>query len=171
MIHGQSVQLYPLSLNELGFLLDGTYENLSFDMSDFELTSQQGAAISKKMSKMKTARSDHMHYMTYHLIIEKESSKGLGLIGFKGIEEDLSVEVGYGICKKFEGKGLTSSALATIVKWAKEEGHCSKITAKKVLKSNYGSQRVLEKNGFVQTSQSDSDYSYERLLNHGGQID
>lgn len=88
MIHGQSVRLYPLSLNELGFLLDGTYENLSLDMSDFELTSQQSLAISKKMRKMETARSDHMHYMTYHLIIEKESSKGLGLIGLKGIEED-----------------------------------------------------------------------------------
>jgi len=100
-------------------------------------------------------------WYTYWLITSK-TNDAMGLIGFKGLE-DTYVEVGYGICKAYEGFGYMSEALKLLIKWSKENDALG-ITATSVRKDNYGSQKVLEKNGFKRVHESGDTIDY--ILEH-----
>jgi len=168
MVCGHKVELYPLSLEELIQFSNRSYESFPFDMTDFKPDQAMALAIEKKIEKMQLQPVELSQYMTYHVIIENQLNKGIGLIGFKGIERDQSMEVGYGVCEKYEGQGYASAALNRIVQWVQDQGMYHTITAKRVLKSNIGSQKVLEKNGFSIIDQTDIDYTYALNLKCGG---
>lgn len=164
MIYGDKVNLYPLDPVELSLILKKSYESFDFNMVDFEVTRDQAKAIEKKILKINKLPDSDINYLTYYLIIEKFSNKGIGLIGFKGLDEEKTAEIGYGITRQYEGQGLTSAALKTLLKWVKTQGQCQRVTATRVLKSNYGSQKVLEKNGFRKSKEDAYELTYMRVL-------
>lgn len=59
------------------------------------------------------------------------------------------VELGYGIAPTREGRGHTTAAIAAMIDVARGQGLLGLTAETGIL--NYGSQRVLEKNGFVRT--------------------
>ena len=78
----------------------------------------------------------------------KEGNIPVGDLCFKGLEENGSVEIGYGIKPEFEGQGLTTEAVVAMCQWAiKQEGvNCIEAETDP---DNRASQRVLEKAGFL----------------------
>ena len=113
-----------------------------------------------KIEKMSNATSKEHAFLTYWMIVENSSNDLAGMIGFKGLLEDKSAEVGYGINPGAEKKGFATEALQGIANWAFKDPRCKKITATQVLKENIGSQKVLEKNGFEKISQTDKGIDY-----------
>lgn len=79
------------------------------------------------------------------LIIDKQTNKIIGDIGFKGKPDDeKTVEVGYGITASEQNKGFATEALHRIVSWAFNTNSVNKIKAE-CLEDNLPSIKVLQK--------------------------
>ena len=63
--------------------------------------------------------------------------------------EDGLYEIGYGVAPAHEGRGVMSAAIAALLPILAADGHAGLTAGTSV--DNPGSQRVLEKNGFVRT--------------------
>lgn len=118
-------------------------------------------AVKMKIEKMgKVPPALHPWY-TYWLIVLNEENTAAGMVGFKGIPNAKGeVEIGYGIDPVFQGRGYMSEAVTELIAWAFEHPECKAITATAVLLHNLASQKVLLKNGFVETGQDEKGISF-----------
>ena len=90
---------------------------------------------------------------------------GAGLIGFKGApNQEGEAEIGYGIDPEYQGQGYTIEAARALIRWAFQDPACRAVVAPKTLKSNPGSNRVLQKLGMrlVAESEQAHDWRVER---------
>lgn len=81
-------------------------------------------------------------------LIELKNGEFIGDISFKGLEEDGTVEIGYGILKKYWNNGYATEAVAAMIRWAQCQNDVVRIEAE-TEPANMPSQRVLEKCGFI----------------------
>ena len=72
----------------------------------------------------------------------------VGDLCFKGLNEDGSVEIGYGINDELQGQGYATEAVIAAVDWALKQNGVSRVEAE-TEPNNAASQRVLAKCGFV----------------------
>ena len=86
-------------------------------------------------------------------MIEAKDGTHIGELCFKGIGEDGSVEIGYGIAENHRGHGYATEAVTAAVSWALAQKAVKSVTAE-VDRDNIASVRVLEKSGFVPTGRS-----------------
>jgi len=92
------------------------------------------------------------------VIIEKSSDNIIGLIDLKNINWDIpKTEIGYFIDSNYEGKGVSTRSLSAIVGYSFNELKMNKLFLR-TTKSNIGSQRVAEKNGFEKEGFIKKDY-------------
>lgn len=77
----------------------------------------------------------------------------VGMTSFTKREEDGRYEIGYGVAPAHEGRGVMTCAIAALLPILAADGHAGLTAATSV--DNPGSQRVLEKNGFVRTGTRD----------------
>lgn len=82
-----------------------------------------------------------------------EGDMVVGMTSFTRRDEDGRYEIGYGIAPAHEGRGVMTRALAALLPILLEHGHPGLTAGTSV--DNPGSQRVLEKNGFVRTGTRD----------------
>ncbi|RYD53846.1 MAG: GNAT family N-acetyltransferase [Sphingomonadales bacterium] len=82
-----------------------------------------------------------------------EGNEVVGMTSFTRARGDGGYDIGYGMAPSHEGRGIMSAALAELVRIAPSHGH-NRLTAETSV-DNPGSQRVLEKNGFVATGTRD----------------
>jgi RimJ/RimL family protein N-acetyltransferase len=75
----------------------------------------------------------------------------VGMTSFTKLGPDGLYEIGYGVAPAHEGRGVMSAAIAALLPIARTDGHLGLTAATSV--DNPGSQRVLEKNGFVRTGE------------------
>ena len=66
----------------------------------------------------------------------------------KGLNDDGSVEIGYGISAKYQGCGYATEAVDAMVSWALRQSEVRRVDAE-TEPDNKASQRVLEKCGFI----------------------
>lgn len=81
-------------------------------------------------------------------LIKLKNGEFIGDISFKGLEENGTVEIGYGILKKYWNNGYATEAVAAMTRWAYFQDGVVRIEAE-TEPTNMSSQRVLEKCGFV----------------------
>ncbi len=81
-------------------------------------------------------------------IIERKDGPHVGDLSFKGLNDDGSVEIGYGISEEHRGQGCATEAVNAAVTWALEQPGVTRVEAE-TEPDNQASQRVLEKCGFV----------------------
>ncbi|MES2054589.1 MAG: GNAT family protein [Pseudomonadota bacterium] len=77
----------------------------------------------------------------------------VGMASFTRQAADGRYEIGYGIAPTREGRGVMTRAIAALLPLLRADGH-SGLTAETSV-DNPGSQRVLDKNGFVRTGTRD----------------
>ena len=82
-----------------------------------------------------------------YLIIVKELRTVIGSIDFKYLPINGVSEIGYGMKPEYEGKGYMTEAVNALLKYGKDNG-VSKVIAD-TKESNYKSQNVLKRNGFI----------------------
>lgn len=84
---------------------------------------------------------------TFAIFINSEYA---GNVGISLDEENISIKnLGYWIGKQFWGKGYTTRTVALLVKFCFRKLNVRRIEAG-VYEGNFGSMRVLQKNGFIQ---------------------
>ena len=81
-------------------------------------------------------------------MVTRRDGVQVGDLCFKGLNEDGSVEIGYGINDEFQGQGYATEAVIAAVDWALKQNGVSRVEAE-TEPNNAASQRVLAKCGFV----------------------
>ena len=81
-------------------------------------------------------------------IVTRRDGVQVGDLCFKGLNEDGSVEIGYGINDEFQGQGYATEAVIATVDWALRQSGVLRVEAE-TEPDNTASQRVLAKCGFV----------------------
>ncbi|MDO4813204.1 MAG: GNAT family N-acetyltransferase [Eubacteriales bacterium] len=86
-------------------------------------------------------------------MIELKDGTHVGELCFKGLSEDGTAEIGYGIAEDHQGCGYATEAVSALVDWAFKQPHATCVTAE-TEESNIASQRVLQKSGFIPTGET-----------------
>lgn len=161
MLQSERLVLKPLSFNELLHIKNNEIYSIETCIESEAIHDFVKVAISKKIEKMrKVSEYNHLWY-TYWLIINKANGKGIGFIGFKGIpDENGYVEVGYSISHNYRRKGFMTEALSSLVDWSSKDSNCNGVIATKVLKTNVGSNGVLNHCNFILVDSSNEFNTY-----------
>lgn len=118
-------------------------------------------AVTMKVEKMRLADKKLHSLYTYWLIVVVEENIGIGMVGFKGAPNERGeVEIGYGVDPIFQRRGYMSEAVKALIAWAFSHPECRAITATNVLLHNFASQKVLQRNCFVEVRQDEHGISY-----------
>ncbi|MEL6462894.1 MAG: GNAT family protein [Cyanobacteria bacterium J06641_2] len=94
-----------------------------------------------------TKEPDNYFWWTPRLIVVDKLI--VGMCGFKNIPKDDSVEIGYGVIPSQQRKGFATRAVEVLLKEAFSQIEIKSVIAETAF-SNYPSQKVLQKNEFVQ---------------------
>ncbi len=122
-------------------------------MSEDEMHSliekQTDKELIKAYSEMLQESLDHRDAWEWYAAwaIEKKAGTHIGDLCFKGLNEDGSVEIGYGITEENQGKGYATEAVEAVIVWALAQPGVRQVEAE-TEQDNKKSQRVLEKCGF-----------------------
>ena len=88
-----------------------------------------------------------MWYALWQMELKEKSDTLVGSFCFKGVGEDGSVEIGYGLYNGFCGHGYMTEALNAVAEWALTQPGVKKIIAEADA-DNEASQKVLQRAGF-----------------------
>ena len=86
-------------------------------------------------------------------MIELKDGTHVGDLCYKGLNADGSVEIGYGLEENYRGRGYAAEAVCAMVDWAFRQPGVTCVTAE-TEETNYASQRVLRKAGFIPTGET-----------------
>ena len=81
-------------------------------------------------------------------LVVRHDGVRVGNLSFKGLDEDGSVEIGYGINAEYQGRGYATEAVKAVVDWSMNQTGVLRVEAE-TEPYNKASQRVLAKCGFV----------------------
>jgi len=97
-----------------------------------------------------------------YVVIDKSSDLAIGGIGFKSSpNEHGEVEIGYGICDTFQGRGVATEVVIAICAFARNG---ARVVLAETERANVASQRVLEKAGFHSSDLSDELIGWRKEL-------
>ncbi len=100
-------------------------------------------------------------YATIWTAISKAENKMVGDLCFYGEPDaDGQIEIGYGTYEEFQNKGFMTEAVMGIIDWVKTQNEVKSIIAS-TNKSNAASYKVLEKNNFLKTGESETLYHWK----------
>ncbi len=116
------------------------------------LCSQTDPELIKAYGEMLRGYLDHPDQWEWYAVwrIEDKKDDTVGDLSFKGLSEDGSVEIGYGIDEAYRGNGYATEAVRAAVNWALQRPGVTRVEAE-TDPGNKASQRVLEKCGFRPT--------------------
>ncbi|MBQ9545293.1 MAG: GNAT family N-acetyltransferase [Clostridia bacterium] len=114
------------------------------------IDSQTDGVLKTAYRQMLQGASEHPDQWEWYAIwiIENKEGSKVGDLCFKGLNEDGSAEIGYGISTEFRGRGYAAEAVGAAVSWALDQPGVRRVEAE-TGPDNTASQRVLEKCGFV----------------------
>jgi len=103
-------------------------------------------------------------FSTLWTIISNSENKMVGDLCFVGEPNaDGEIEIGYGTYEEFQGKGFMTEAVGGLIAWAKEQADVKAIIAS-TDKSNMASSKVLEKNNFIKTAETETMFNWRLLV-------
>ena len=158
MLESERLLLTPLSIDTPISITDAGLPGTPIEPA--ALSDTVKSAIQKKIAKMRSVDSALHDWYTYWLIVSRESGQGIGFIGFKGIDENGYAEIGYSISPAYRRQGLMTEALQVLIGWARQCPNVKGVTATRVLKTNTGSNKVLQHCGFELTGSCDAENAY-----------
>lgn len=146
------LRLRSLSIEEMERLQSGKSDRLQKSV----LTEVIKSALIYKTEQMRKTPKEAHPWLNYWLIQEKESGRGVGLIGSKHLpDENGYVELGYAIAKECRNRGFMTEALDGFLDWLFGWDFCSGATLS-IRESNVPSLRVAEKCGFLYEKKQDA---------------
>lgn len=163
-IQSERLSLLALSYDELILLSQSRHTldtSLGLTLSDFRLNFD-GSFMEKFDEVLEShlipgvqSHPDTFQWYTHWLIVERKDNITAGGIGVFG-EPDKNGEVmlGYFIDEKYEGKGIATESVKLLAGWLFQNPELKAIVAH-TLVDGYGSQKVLQKNGFALEGKSE----------------
>ena len=128
--------IYPISNDEMQAKING------------ESNEEMKIAYSEMLAGCKDKPEERIWYAIWVMQKNTGDQSIVGDLNFKGLNNGI-VEIGYGIKKEYEGKGLMTEAVTAIAKWASEQPGVLCVEAE-TDPNNIASQKVLQKSGFIE---------------------
>ena len=124
----------------------------SKEQMDAFIAAQSVPVLKAAYTEMLEGAINHPDRWEWYAIwmIERKDGTHIGELCFKGITEEETAEIGYGIAENYQGCGYATEAVSALVDWALKQPGVSCVTAE-TEESNIASQRVLQKSGFIPT--------------------
>ena len=133
MIKNERIKIYPASQEQM----------------EMFIASETNEELKKAYSEMLEGCLAHPGEWDWYAMwmIEKLDGTHIGDLCFKGIEDGLYPEIGYGILEEYQEQGFATEAVKLALKWAFQHPEIKGVTAEADPR-NVSSQRVLMKCGF-----------------------
>ena len=114
------------------------------------IESEKEEELKKAYTEMYESSKLHPEDFEWYAVwlIKLKSGERIGDLCFKGLNDDGSVEIGYGLLEEYWGKGYATEAVKAMTEWASFRNGVKRIEAE-TEENNTASRRVLEKSGFV----------------------
>ena len=127
----------------------------SKEQMDAFIAAQSVPVLKAAYTEMLEGAINHPDRWEWYAIwmIERKDGTHIGELCFKGITEEETAEIGYGIAENYQGCGYATEAVSALVDWALNQPGVSCVTAE-TEQSNIASQRVLKKSGFIPTGET-----------------
>jgi len=138
IVETERMKLYPISDDEMREIIENE--------SDAEMKQAYGEMLQGCLDNPE----DRVWYAIWLMELKEEAGVIAGDFCFKGLSEDGTVEIGYGLREGFCGRGYMTEAVAAITRWALEQKGVSRVEAE-TDEENLASQRVLKACGYVPT--------------------
>ncbi|MGK0316501.1 MAG: ribosomal-protein-alanine N-acetyltransferase [Saprospiraceae bacterium] len=105
-------------------------------------------------------------YSTLWTAISKNENKMVGDLCFVGEPNgDGEAEIGYGTYDEFQNKGFMTEAVGGIIEWARAQPEIKAIIAA-TDKTNTASFKVLEKNKFIKTGETEALFNWKIFIDN-----
>ena len=118
------------------------------DMIDKETNEELKVAYLELLNGCLKNPQQRIWYAIWVLQLNDGSGCIVGDLSFKGLNDNVMIEIGYGMKPKYEGKGLMTEAVSAIALWASKQHRVLFIEAE-ADPNNIASQTVLKKAGFI----------------------
>lgn len=140
----------PITMKDAPALAELLRDNRDFLAPWQPLRDDRYFTVDGQQADIRDALARHAQGNAYPCVIVDDSARVVGRITLSGIVRGAfqSCSVGYWVGQSDNGKGLATAAVRDIVRVAFGELGLHRVQAETLL-HNYGSQRVLERNGFV----------------------
>jgi len=104
-------------------------------------------------------------YSTLWTAISKKENKMIGDLCIVGEpNEKGEIEIGYGTYDEFRGRGFMTEMVGGIIEWAKTQPRVRTIVAS-TNKTNIASFKVLQKNNFTKTGETEESFNWKLEMN------
>ncbi len=137
-IQTNRLYLYPISDEEMG------------KMVSKEDNSELRKAYLEMLEDCINEPENRIWYAVWNIELKEEPGIVVGNLGFKGLNTNGMVEIGYGLYKDYYGNGYMTEAVKSISEWALTQEHIRRVEAE-TTPDNIASQKVLLRAGFVPT--------------------
>lgn len=136
MVTTERMLIFPVSNEELQVIIGN------------ERDEEMKKAYSEMLEGCIKMPQQHIWYTVWLIQFNDENKQIIGDLCFKGLNEDGTVEIGYGIKPEYQGRGLATEAVTAMAKWAITQPNVLRVEAE-AEPNNIASQRVLQKSGFL----------------------
>ncbi len=150
--------LIPLNLNKLQLLSqDYTLLEQSLNLEPFgveingaEFLEEFNQAIPNYTIPKVAENEAHFQWFTLWFVVHRAHNRGVGSIGITGLpNEQGEVMIGYFTDQRYENQGIMTESVQLLTDWIFQHPNAKSVIAD-TLVDGIGSQKVLQKNGFVQ---------------------
>ncbi len=140
----------PLILTERLALYPATAEQMAF-----AIAAEEDADLKAAYTQMREEALRHPDRWAWYAMWQIETADGIpvGDLCFKGLNDDGTAEIGYGILEPFRRQGFASEAVRGACEWALRHPGTTAVEAE-TEPDNAASQRVLAKCGFCPTGET-----------------
>ncbi len=168
MIETKRLIIKPLTYTQLEKFVECN-NSLEFELCLNETSRTISAELKEALEQVilpnVADKSKNYLYSTIWTAISKVENKMIGDICMYGEpNEDGEIEIGYGTYEEFQNKGFMTEIVRGIIGWIKTQINVKSIIAS-TDKINMASIKVLEKNGFIKTGETDTLYNWKFELN------
>lgn len=163
MLETQRLILQPLSCEQLVKYIqcdNSLEEELKLKKTPRIISPELKEALTQTILPNVADKTRNYLYSTLWTVISKAYNNMVGDLCFKGEPNTKGeIEIGYGTYDEFQGRGLMTEAVGGIIEWAKSQSSVKSIVAS-TDKSNLASSKVLLKNNFIQTGETETEYKW-----------
>lgn len=167
MINTKRLKIVPLTYNQLVKYAkcDNSLEKeLNLNPNSRTISDELKEALENTILPNVADATKNYLFSTLWTAISIEENSMVGDLCIVGEPNELGeIEIGYGTYEEFQGRGYMSEMIGGIIEWAKTQFLVKSIVAT-TSKSNSASFKVLEKNNFIQISETPDLFNWKLEL-------
>lgn len=168
MIQTERLRLLPLTHNQLQKYLRADHsleEELQLAPIELVVSPELKEAIEQAfLPNTANPEKNYLFCTLWTIILQSGNKMVADLCIVDEPNENGEIEIGYGTYAAEQGKGYMTEAVGGIIQWAKQQPSVKTIVAG-TDKTNIASYTILQKNGFVQASETETGFTWRLEIN------